>query len=270
MNDKIKLLIWSKDRACQLHLLLEGIHKHLPNVFDITVLFATSGMTYDMGYYKLKSQFEQCEWIREYDFHDDTIRIMQESTHENICLSTDDTIVFKTPFISPISNLSYGEVFSFRLGLNTLLQNPFDGMIQPPLVNPVIKFDGDLIHWNAMGYGPTMNYGYPFGMDMHSYNRDQFLGLTNHFHFNSSTELEGNLFHYRDSCPYMYAFGHSVAVNVPVNKLSNTQYAGEKVQRTMLELNELYLSGKKIDLSAIEQQEVIGCHQLIDLELIDG
>jgi hypothetical protein len=199
-------------------------------------------MAYDMGYCKLKSQFEQCEWIREYDFHDDTVGVITNSPHENICLSTDDTIVFRTPPIPPISNLGYGEVFSFRLGLNTLLQNPFDGMMQPPLVNPIIRFDGELIHWNALGYGPTMNYGYPFGMDMHSYNRDQFLGLIKHFNFKNSTELEGNLFRYRESCPYMYAFEHSVAVNIPVNKLSNTQYVGEKVQRTMSELYAIYLS----------------------------
>ncbi len=268
MNNPIKLLIWSKDRACQLHLLLEGIQKHLP-YFDISVLYTTSGsMAYQMGYYKLKEKFPSHTYIREHNFHDDTVRIIQDSPYENICLCTDDTIVFRTPEVSPINNLSIGEVFSFRLGFNTTLQNPFDGMVQPPLTS--YTKHKQILQWNALLYYSIMNYGYPFAMDMHSYNKAQLLDLMGRFNFNSSTELEGNLFKYRHECPHMFAFEHSVAVNVPVNKLSNTQYTGEKVQRTMLELNTLYLSGKKIDLSAIEQQEIVGCHQLIDLEFIDG
>jgi len=268
MNVNNKLLIWSKDRACQLHLLLEGIERHLPNLFDISVLYTESSMAFDRGYKMLRERFIDVEWIRERNFHDDTMGIIEESDLHNICLSTDDTVIYRTPPAPPINYVGIGEVFSYRLGLNTILQNPHDGTEQPPLVNPFMR--QGILSWSAMCYGPTMNYGYPFGLDMHAYNREQFLSLITLFDWNNTSELEGNLFRYRYDCPNMYAFEHSVAFNVPLNKLSNTIYNGEKTRTTMSDLNDKYLNGQRIDLDKIEQLDVIGCHQFIDLEFIDG
>jgi hypothetical protein len=268
MNEKIKLLIWSKDRACQLHLLLEGIQKHLPEIFDITVLMKITSEDFSRGYYKLTSQFPKIYWQTETNFHNDTISILDDLTYNTVCLSTDDMVSFKTPPTFPCCNLSVGEVFSFRLGFNTRIQNHINGMIQPELNGHKIR--NNIVSWNALLYNPIMNYGYPFSMDMHAYNKTQLVNLIQQFNFNNSTELEGNLFRYREHCPYMYSFEHSVAVNIPLNKLSNTQYEGEKVSYTMSELNDIYLSGRKISLEHIEAQYIIGCHQLSDLEFIDG
>ena len=270
MSVNTKLLIWSKDRACQLHLLLEGIHKHLPGIFDISVLYTTSNPAFESGYDRVKREFPSptVDWIKESNFHDDTLDIIKSSKLDNLCVSTDDTIVYRTPPTKPLDYICAGEVFSFRLGLNTILQNPHDGMVQPPLHNYTLN--RDILNWNALLYAPYMNYGYPFGLDMHCFGRQYFYSLITGFDFNSTSELEGNLYRYRHDCPHMFAFEHSIAFNVPLNKLSQTIYQGESTRFTMSDLNDKYLKGLKINLEPIENTEIIGCHQFIDLEFVNG
>jgi hypothetical protein len=262
------LLIWSKDRACQLHLLLESLQKHLPGLFNTTVLYTTSSDKFEKGYQRVQSEFRSVKWITERDFHVDTLSIIENSKCDNLCFSTDDTIIYRKPPISPLTFLSAGEVFSFRLGLNTILQNPHNGMTQPPLSSCLLK--NGILSWSAYHYDSIMNYGYPFSLDMHMFNRDFILALIQNMPFKNTSELEGNLFYCRRNCPNMYSFEHSVAFNVPLNKLSKTLYNGESTRVTMSDLNDSYLAGRRINLEPIEQLKIIGAHQFIDLEFIDG
>jgi hypothetical protein len=268
MNDRSKLLIWSKDRACQLHLLLESIDKHLPELFDISVLYTHSNGKFNSGYKILKSHYDNVKWLLEQNFHKDTLGIIKSSNYNCITVTTDDTVIYKTPEVTPLIYLGVGEVFSYRLGLNTIVQNPFDGMLQPEVCG-ASEYRG-IMMWNALLHNPIMNYGYPFGLDMHCWNKNFFLSLIEQFDFNNTSELEGNLFKYREMCPLMFAFKHSVAVNIPFNKLSNTQYIGEQVFYSTDELNDRYLSGQRISLESIEKKTIVGCHQVINLEFRNG
>jgi hypothetical protein len=53
MSDKIKLIIWSRDRACQLETLLTSIEEFAPDIFDIETIWSYSANSYLLGYNKL-------------------------------------------------------------------------------------------------------------------------------------------------------------------------------------------------------------------------
>ena len=61
----INTIIFSFDRACQLHLLLESIEKNAKNTFNINILYKFSNDEFKKGYELLKSKFININFIEE-------------------------------------------------------------------------------------------------------------------------------------------------------------------------------------------------------------
>ena len=170
----LNLLIWSKDRACQLDLLLQSLPAGLFNL--AYVVYKTSTKEYQDGYCKLLDQnFDtNLELKPETDFQKDTTEFIRHTANAGnmLCVSTDDTVFFADCPISSerICNLLEDKrtaTFSFRYGFNTIVQNCHNGEIQPHL--DYHEDEGDHIVWNSLHYHPLSNYGYPFGLDAHCY-----------------------------------------------------------------------------------------------------
>jgi hypothetical protein len=124
------LIIWSKDRACQLHLLLASIYRNANNIFDkISIIYTYSNNEYKLGYDLVGSCFLTQNWVLESDFRQDTLRLMEEGDY--IAFSTDDTVIFSQMPKNPV--LDESRVFSLRLGYNTIIQDPHINSVQPEL-----------------------------------------------------------------------------------------------------------------------------------------
>jgi len=52
----INAIIFSKDKACQLELLLRSIRRNTSNLFDIKVIYEASNGVFNQGYEKLKEE----------------------------------------------------------------------------------------------------------------------------------------------------------------------------------------------------------------------
>jgi hypothetical protein len=50
----INSIIFSKDRASQLHLLINSLYKNAPGIFNLNVLYTFSNEDFEKGYEKLK------------------------------------------------------------------------------------------------------------------------------------------------------------------------------------------------------------------------
>ncbi len=124
--------------------------------------------------------------------------------------------------------------------------------------------EGNTISWNFTKYHPHDNYGYVFGLDMHLYRRDKFLNLIQSIPWNNTNELETGLFHCKNKVlPFIRSFKHSVAVNVPVNNMSGATIAGKYYAYSVESLNELFLQGKRISLTSLDNVIIAGSHQEI-------
>lgn len=257
----ITVIIFSKDRACQLDLLLRSMEKNLRD-FECCILYTYSDENFNTGYKKLINKFSHHNFVLESNFRDDTIRMMKQSNCKNIALACDDNVIYrKQP--EDIDDLNIGECFSLRLGLNTILQDFSTNLIQPPLRN--YQRIGEKIYWNAEHYYQLYNYGYPYSIDFHCYNRNHLVSLVSGIQWSKTNELEGNLFQYRHLTTNMIAFTHSIAVNIPLNNLSGyTHCVNEALSNEIL--NSRYLDGEEIDLEYIGNQEVIGSHQEINIQ----
>lgn len=264
-----KLLIWSKDRACQLHLLLESLEVLSGESFDIEVIYKASSSLFEDAYSKVAYRFKTVSFVKETDFYENTVASLK-CNHRNFAFSTDDTVCIR-PFSLKGLSLNEGEVFSLRLGLNTIVQDMYRGAVQPPLNRYKNGIFNNIptVEWNPLDYHPNNNYGYPTGLDLHVFNREKMCALLCPKNvFKTTNQLETYLFRHRHHFSSIKSFKESVAVNIPFNNMSGITTSGVYYGRSVEELNKMYLAGLKIDLSSIMSNKFVGCHQEVDFSMV--
>lgn len=280
------LIIWSKDRACQLDLLLRSIQWCGIKPY-VSVIYKSSTDEFEKGYDLVNKKYNTFDsnfalinqnLYLSKSFNSATMAEVHSYSNleywENIGFCTDDTVFYRKFPANPTSFplLKYNESFSFRLGLNTLLQDYSVGSIQPPL-NRYIN-GGETISWNPQEYHPLNNYGYPYSLDLHIYNRSNIQDCLEEFTFKNTNELEGGLSHRRSRITTMTAFKKSLAVNIPMNNMSGMTLSGQTTScaKSTEELNEAFLDGYIIDFDELLQSmrngdAVVGCHQEFPITL---
>ena len=89
-------LILSKNRACQLRLLLESIKVNAPNLLDeIKIIYTSSDEDFAKGYEKLKSEqiLPYITWEEEKDFVPDFLNALKTCKSEYISCIVEDCVI---------------------------------------------------------------------------------------------------------------------------------------------------------------------------------
>jgi hypothetical protein len=268
----IDVLIWSKDRACQLDLLLRSMFKNLPNFesCSVHIIYKASDEKFQQGYDIIRQKYDMV-LIKENDFYTDTMFVLN-NYDSHILFLADDNIFYRYNEISPdkiVSIMHENDVccFSLRLGLNTVIQDYYH---QRPTDFPKTfeKVYYDVLMWNWRLIARYHNFGYPFALDAHIYNKQDVLaGLD--FEFQNTTHLEGQycqqVNHFK---PHMCCLINSVSFNNPTNTIANSGLPSGRDYGNSLEfLNDHFINGHKISLSNIEQTNIVGCHQEVEMIL---
>ncbi len=152
------ILIFSKDRAFQLHTSLETIKKYVSGINNIYVQFNYSNKAYLEGYLKLNNIFKDVIFIDEtlYGFQNTlTVLLRDEVQSSNVMLEVDDTIYFKYLNLDKCNDLFSKEpdAGKYCFGIdpsifnkkwfkdnNTHLSVNKDNIITPPLQDLSLKY----------------------------------------------------------------------------------------------------------------------------------
>lgn len=286
----IKAIIFSKDRACQLHALLRSIAQRFNCFSEILVIYKATTRPFQdayndlwhASYHKTKPWSQQMKVGLKYekDIKSDFVSALQTG-HHLVCILTDDSIIYK----SPLSKLRWEEAigrqfnmhndlfcFSLRYGQNTLVQNYATGEMQEPY-HDMIPDDGHEIMsmWNWAQLNPLKNFGYPIGMDGHIYRTVDILPITQELNFNTLRGWEGTLAldwrnRFEDK-PLMASYKQSILVNIPTNNVQVPPIpSGPKYAISVEELNDRFLSGQMIDIDKTDFSNIVGSHQEIELK----
>jgi hypothetical protein len=261
-----KLIIWSKDRPCQLELLLNSISKNYPVFDSINVVFTYTNKDFLRGYYIVSDLYPSVRFYPEQDrfgFEYLTKTLVNHPDNTAVYFSTDDTVVYRQN-LGGSHGINYGECFTLRLGTNTIVQNCHTGELQPSLGAYVQE--GDVILWNPHLCDPISNYGYCFGLDMCGYNAIHMQNIFKQISFKNPNQLESWLFKFRDSITVMKSYETSIAVNIPLNNMSGITEC-MKGTPSLEELNAEFLKGKRIRLSDVMNTVILGAHQEVNLQL---
>ena len=280
----INSLIPSKDRACQLRLLLESIKQNANDIFTkIHILYTASNDEYQAGYLKLQEEeiLDNIEWQREKDFTKDFIAAINDYSSDYICGIVDDCVFYKKLPSGPelIENIFEKDVFcfSFRMGLNTVVQNYLLPDHRFELTNS--KITSHFVKWNWLDWDSRLNYGYPISLDGHIYRGGELAELTAKYEFPCLRDWEGILagktrrggkvFDETNNVgDHMVAYRQNVLFSIPCNCVQDPPLiSGQINPHTESDLNKRYLDGEVIDLNALESmfQNVSWCHNEIPL-----
>lgn len=248
----------------QLDLLLTSIEKNFPHFDSIQCLVVASDDKFNEAYTKLIHKWERdprVKFTEETEFRRNTISLVDQN-HEFTCLACDDNVIYRQAELPDMEQVFGPDVITFalRYGLNTLMQDHYKKIWQPPLrsyqqIGPVIK-------WNYKDYHPLHNYGYPFGLDMHIYRTSVLLKYMMCIDFENTNQLESGLFQFKGGPQSIISFPKSISVNVPLTNLSGVTQSDNI---TVEELNDAFLQGKRLHLEDVEMTNVIGAHQSIPL-----
>lgn len=266
----ITTLIFSKDRACQLELLLRSIHKNFSHISSqINVLYTYTSSDFKSGYNKLQSEYTDINWVEQNNFKNDTLTILKDSCQKHVCFFVDDNIVYDAPntYGNQVSyileNVEEAGCFSFRLGKNTTIQDPYINKKVDPM--PIFYSFGLFLVWDWTAQ-PYNNFGYPFSVDGHVYNTKLILDTIETYSFETPNALEGRFPAFRIPRA-MFCMPKSSVVNNPLNLVGSSENkAGIFYPHSLEELNQLFLNGKRIDLDSLCKNDIVGCHQEMEIK----
>ena len=201
----ISAVVFSKNRAAQLHLALHSIKKNFPDISDISVLYTYTDDEFKQGYEIAQEHFpsmDRVSWVEESQFKKDTMDIL-EKANSHMCFFTDDDIVYRKVFDSAEKICSvfdeYPDLFtvSLRLGKNTYMQNMWRG-IHCEFPQQTAMIDSKYVLWNWRTLiSPDGYYSYAFSVDGHIYRTQEIINILSKYDFHTPNALEGK-------APYEY------------------------------------------------------------------
>lgn len=272
----INVIIFSKDRAAQLRLLIESISINTHKLFDkVAVIYTASTEEFAEGYNLLQKEKIlpsriKIDWVQQVNLAEDTTKMIGRYQGQETFISflTDDSVFYRTAhdykfaIESSLHKASDIACFTLRMGLNTAEQIYWSRGNKAKLIYTQVN---NIIKWRHMDYPITHNYGYPTSLDGHIFRAERMLELTREVgEFQNVNALEGCLCRFKNELPpCMASFEQSVLVTVPINKVQTVvnNNAGMFYGISVEELNNRYLTGQVIDYHNIDFSNITGTHQ---------
>lgn len=258
----ITTIIFSKDRAAQLDLLLNSAYAHVPELLtDVHVLWSGSDDSFRGGYKVCIRDHKMVRFHAETDFSEDLWLLFTEA-EKHVMFLCDDDIFFRPlrdPF--PTTILDWRpEVLtvSLRLGMNTVMCYSLKRQQQLPSFT---ERQRDALIWEWRG--AEADWGYPGSVDGNIWRRDQITSFygrpvnPNNFEESLNSACYG-FSEYQVAC-YKESILFGNPVNI-VNETHNTNRHGEMYPHSVRSLNSAYLDGLRLSPNLVDPRVVVAAH----------
>jgi len=242
-------IVFSMDRAMQLHALLGSYRENVINRAKLTVIYRVTSETHDEAYKAVFSEFSELietvvrQESRE-SFRELVIGALRKSKVKNVFFLVDDNMFIEPVDLDALAN--HATTFSIptlRLGVNLNRSYALQKNQDTPLIvtyqnqSNQKKAPTDLLAWR-WNEG-QFDWGYPLSVDGHIFQRDEILALAESINFDSPNTFEGNLQQFITAFQWRLGicYRKSRLINIPFNRVQ-TEYNnihGEVHQDYMLE-----------------------------------
>lgn len=264
----IDTLIFSKDRACQLDLLLRSIKDNFKELENINIIYKYSNDEFKKGYDKIIKKFNYINWIKENDFYIDVKKTIQDFNSEYFLGLVDDDVVIRKPDLNLILPKFTKDIVCVSLRLNKNINYCYS---QNTNINlPEFVESKKFLKWRWTILPHYGDFGYPSCINSHIYKLDWFKNLLEDFSFTYPNELEVQLDKNRDhQKPYMISYLKTIVLNIPNNvsqKLKSR--AGNNKIFTLDALNHAYINGYVINTNNLYEYNNISAHEEVPYNFI--
>ena len=245
----MNVIIFSKDRAAQLDLLLRSMPDEFRVVCEVIAKYSNP-IFYD-GYMKHDPESWFCF---ESDFKTDLRESLAWYDPLTMFLTDDDIFINPLPEIPELPD----NVACLSLRLNPRMNYCYtlNRKQTPPKMQP-----GNIWNWRLA----DADYGYPMSLDGHIFRTADILPLLENLDYHDPNSLEAALARNPINRPMMMCFDKSVIVNNPINRVQDTiknRYGNVSAEW----INEQYLAGRRIKLEPFIGIEPNACHVELPIE----
>jgi hypothetical protein len=251
----IDCLIFTKDRACQLELLLRSINDNMPEIKEITIIAKASNSEFLRGYELVANKYNQYRWIREQNLVTDIKRTVAGFKNPYCVTFVDDEVVVNNNPIRPACMLLnlHKEIHAVSLRMHTSIDYTYTSNTQSP--TPIFnRYDGHgeppatLFEWEWSKHPNATDWGYPSCINSHIYRTEQFKQLVIPPNYRNVNEMEGVINNQRNTfAPNMVCFENPSTINIANNLVQDGMNRhGHNPEADIKTLNARLMSGKII------------------------
>lgn len=253
-------IVFSKDRALQLHAFLRSFEIFVTPLETVHVLYKSTSARHEKAY---REVFESRPWVKaksqSMSFRNDLLSMIPR--HGNLVFFVDDIV-----FIRPWKRLEIPNL-SLRHGIHLTHNYSTAGALQP--LPPLYPCGEDMVTWKwSEG---ILAWGYPLSTDGHIYDSTEIFQMTDSVQFHSPNTLEAAWQQYVSHFMNRWAICYTEAkvVNVPWNRVQTDFENRYSANPTMSadEFLSYWESGKQIDLASLNSQIISSVHQEFPLSL---
>jgi hypothetical protein len=290
----ILAVIFSKDRALQLHGTLESLRQRCAESqsLPIVVIYKATTPEFAQGYAELKKEFAdllQVEWIEENHFKQDLLRCLVQPVqgglfgrifgrklqvlHEHVLFMVDDNLFVRrfslSEALQELDDHPNALGFSLRLGKNTVYC--YSNRCDQPLPAFTETAGGNLRYtWG----GQVGDFGYPLEVSSSIYRTAEVIKLLQNLPYSNPNRLEQGFYVsirlFSSGKPELLCFQQSVAFCAPLNKVQSVldNRSGSSEQYSSEALNRMFLEKMRIDIDKLNGFTPNSAHQEIELPLV--
>lgn len=220
----LELIVFSMDRALQLHGLLSSMLHHLQGEYSVRVLYRSSTEAHQKAYDEVQSSMADRGtfiWQKESDFRADLIQLLQDGSSSQVAFLVDDIVFIRPLDLTSLRWADYSKgILSLRLGRGIdYCYTKAKKMTEPELAS-INKRDGTLsFSWRKGEY----DWAYPLSVDGHVFPRSEMLVAAEMLRYSAPNSFEralqllNPLYQKRTG----YCFTAPKILNIPLNKVQN-------------------------------------------------
>jgi SAM-dependent methyltransferase len=246
----LDVVIFSKDRACQLDLLLRSIKREFSGwrQANVQVLYTYSnrwfGAAYD-GVLAAHPEFSYtCELSRDQGFRELTLELVGKNPFVTFLVDDD---VFKQPFTLDTPEFARFANDSSIMCLSLRMCPRMDYCYTRDFHTPIPVFEaGNVWEWRGL----KGDWGYPMSIDGHIFRSAELVPQLHHLDFKDPNTFEDALARHPLPNPKAICFDESRVINLPVNRVQDTA-PNRHGAITAESLNARYLSGSRLSLDTV-------------------
>lgn len=260
----LQTVIFSKDRACQLHALLETWHLFVHGPAPI-VLYHYSGPGFAAGYEMCRRRFPWAIWRHKREAAEaraDTLAAIEPAVPFTM-FAVDDQLFRRPCRLADAWTVLQRrpDVLSASLRLSPAIRRCFsmDRPSPPPPLEPAHVLDLAALTWTWRRQ--PGDWGYPMSIDTTVFRTRELRPLLERLPWETPNQLEAAMARRPLAHPRMACFQEHATLNVPAN-LVQRDFPGNRTSAgpTAAELNGAYLGGRVIDTAPLVSLENDSCH----------
>jgi hypothetical protein len=268
LEHSLCLIIFSKDRACQLDSLLRSVRDHFKYPLScITVLHRSTSPEFAKGYEALANRniIDKIAWRQENMFSDDVRHLLSGLRDDSLVMFlVDDTIVFRECVLDQAIDAFTGK----HLFISLRASRTYSADTQPEFVT-----DDPFLEWKwNYSRRKWVTWNYPFSIDGNVFHACNVKKLVERISFEAPNSFEGRMHTYRHAwwikrIARALALPEAVVFNSPLNRV---QAEGETWHTNVTTefLNGEYLSGMQIDNGALYRAVPDATHFAVPISFV--